>query len=76
MNSIFLTMLFGPGMPILFPVCFQTLTVYYFLEIGMLHYIYRQPPAYDELLNKRVLKNLAFAPFLMLSTSFWMYTNP
>jgi hypothetical protein len=76
MNSVYLTMMFGPAMPILFPICAATLMVLYILEIGMLHYVYRVPPAYDEKLNNRVLKNLAFAPILMLATGFWMYSNP
>ena len=69
-------MMFGPAMPILFPICFATLLVWYTLETFMLHYVFKQPPAYDEKLNNRVLKNLSFAPVLMLGFSFWMFSNP
>ena len=76
MTVVYLTMMFGPAMPILFPICFKTLLVLYTLEIFMLHYVYKQPPSYDEKLNNRVLKNLSFAPILMLAMSFWMFSSP
>ena len=41
MNVIYLTMMFGPAMPILFPICFATLLVQYTLEISMLHYVFK-----------------------------------
>jgi len=76
MNVVYLTMIFGPAMPILFPICFGTLMTMYSVEIFMLHYVFKQPPSYDEKLNNRVLKNLAFAPCLMLAMSFWMFSSP
>ena len=76
MNVVYLTMMFGPAMPILFPICFGSLAVQYTLEMSMLYYVYKQPPSYDDKLNNRVLKNLGFAPLLMLSMSFWMFSSP
>lgn len=40
MNITFLTMMFGPGMPILFPIAFMSVLVLYSLEIFMLYYVY------------------------------------
>ena len=76
MNIIFLTMMFGPGMPILFPIAFASILVLYSLEIFMLYYVYQAPPAYDELLNNTVLSNLAWAPLFLLSFGYWTLTNP
>ena len=75
MNIIFLTMLFGPGMPLMFPVAALSLIVLYLLEVYMLYYVYKAPPAYDELLNNSVLSNLAFAPLFMLSYGYWMLSS-
>jgi hypothetical protein len=68
--------MFGPGMPILFPVAMSSLFVIYFLENYMLYYVFKNPPAYDEVLNDRVLANLAFAPIFMLGFGYWMFSNP
>ena len=75
LNIVFLTMMFGPGMPILFPVAMASLLVIYILENYMLYYVYKAPPAYDEMLNNHVLGILAWAPVLMLSFGYWMLTN-
>ncbi len=56
MNIIFITFTFGAGLPLLFPIAAVSLLVIYSLEMFMLHYVYKQPPAYDEKLNKSVLK--------------------
>ena len=37
-------MLFGAGVPELFPIAAISYTILYFLEIFMLHYEYREPP--------------------------------
>lgn len=72
---IFITMLFGLGCPIMFPIAAFSLWVLYTLEIFMLYYGYRMPPAYDEYLNMCVLSNLAKAPLFMLSFGYWMLSN-
>jgi hypothetical protein len=58
MNIVFITMMFGPGLPILFPIAAAALSVLFCLEKYMLYYVYKQPPAYDEKLNNSVLVNL------------------
>ena len=76
MNIVFLTMMFGSGMPILFPIATASLFVLYTLDVYMLFYIYKKPPAYDEVLNNKVLSNLAFVPILTLGFGYWMFSNP
>jgi len=76
MNIVYLTMMFGSGMPILFPIAMASLFVLYCLENYMLYYVFKNPPAYDEVLNDRVLANLAFAPIFMLGFGYWMYSSP
>ena len=75
MNITFITMMFGAGLPILFPIAAASLTVFFLLEKFMLYYVYRQPPAYDEKLNNSVLTNLQLAPFFLLGFGYWMLTN-
>ena len=55
MNVIFMTMMFGAGMPILFPIAFMSLVLFYFSETYMIFYFYQTPPTFDENLNISVL---------------------
>lgn len=51
-------MMFGPGLPLLFPIAAASLMTLFVLEKFMLYYVFKQPPAYDEKLNNSVLTNL------------------
>ena len=51
LNVIFVTFMYGLGMPILFPIAFLSCFVLYFVEKTMLYYGYRVPPMYDERLS-------------------------
>lgn len=75
MNIVFITMMFGAGMPILFPIAAISLSGMFLLENFMLHYVYKQPPAYDEKLNNTVLNNLDKAPVFLLAFGYWVLTN-
>jgi hypothetical protein len=75
LNICFMTMMFGVGLPILFPVAAASFGVLFCLENFMLYYVFKQPPAYDERLNDSVLANLTWAPLFMLGFGYWMLTN-
>jgi hypothetical protein len=75
MNITFVTMMYGVGIPILFPVAVVSLITLYMVEKLMIYYSYRQPPNYDASLNANVLKIMSFAPLLFLSFGFWMLSN-
>ena len=47
LNSIWVTMLLGPGFPILFPISLMSMIILYMIEKLMLAYSYRKPPMYD-----------------------------
>ena len=51
LNIIFVTMTYGYGIPILFPVAAFGILVLYLVEKTMLYYGYRLPPMYDERLS-------------------------
>ena len=55
LNIIYVTMMYGPSLPILFPIAFLSFLITYFLEIFMLFYVYRVPITYDETLHVSVL---------------------
>jgi len=75
MNIVFITMMFGAGLPLLFPLASFSLLLMYLLEKYEIYYVFQQPPAYDEKLNNAVLNNLDKAPVFLLSFGYWFLTN-
>ena len=75
MNIIFVTMMYGSGLPILFPIAFISFMVIYFLEIYMLFYVYQFPPAYDSSLNTQQLVKMEVASILFLAFGTWQLSN-
>jgi len=51
LNIIFVTMTYGFGIPILFPIAAVAISALYLVEKTMLYYAYRLPPMYDERLS-------------------------
>jgi len=71
----FTTMMFGVGMPILFPIALFSLIVFRLTEMYQIYYMCREPPKYDKVLNNSVIKTLRFAPFFLLFNGYWMLSN-
>lgn len=76
LNIVFLTFVFGPGMPLMLPVAASSFFVLFMLENYMLHYVNKTPPKYDNKLNDEFLGKIKWAPCFMLSFGYWMITNP
>ena len=75
LNIIFVTMTYGFGIPILFPIAAFAILVLYLVEKTMLYYAYRLPPMYDERLSQSVLNMLNYAPLFFLGFGYWMASN-
>lgn len=75
LNVCFVTMMYGFGLPLLFPVAVFSFVVLYFLEKSMLLWSYRMPPMYDERLSKSVLRKLRIAPLFYLAFAYWMASS-
>ena len=75
LNVTFVTLMYGVGIPILYPIAFCYFFVLYIVEKGMLYYYYREPPQYDEILNEEALRILKKAPLFMLAFGYWMLSN-
>jgi len=75
LNIAFIAMMFGAGMPILFPVAAASYLILYVVENYMLYYVYKEPPAYDEKLNLEVLRKLSLAPLFLVGFGYWMMSN-
>ena len=73
---VWVTFLFGSGLPILFPIAFFGLVVLYVTNRVMLAYLCRRPPSYDEKMNETTITLLNFAPWLYVTVGAWVYSNP
>jgi hypothetical protein len=68
--------MYGAGMPFLFPVAALTLFTLYTVERVLVAYSYKEPPSYDEKINKSSISILLGAPLLYSAFGYWMYSNP
>jgi len=75
LTIVYMTMMYGFGMPVLFPIAMLSFLILYFVEKLMLFYGYVLPPMYDERLSNDVLSKLQFAPLLYVIFGYWMASN-
>jgi hypothetical protein len=55
LNIVYITFMFGAGIPMLFPIAAAAFLVIYLLETFSLIYIYQKPQSYDVKLNDACL---------------------
>lgn len=75
LKIIFITMMYGVQLPVLFPIAFMSFMILYVLENFLLYYSYRIPPTYDEKLNESVLNTMINAPLFMCFFGFWQLSS-
>ena len=75
LNVIYVTLLYGLSMPILFPIAAVTLRLQLVFEKITIAWIARMPPAMDNSLNQNALSMVSFAPIFLLMNGFWMIDN-
>ena len=75
MNVIFVTIMFGAGVPLLYPCALLCMIIKYCDERLCLAYYYKQPPNYTDLLSNDSLSILRWSVVVNLLFSFWMFTN-
>lgn len=75
LNCVFVCFTYGIGLPLLFPFCCLAIFSLYVVEKTMIYWSYRQPPTYDDKLNKAVLAKLTWAPVIFICFGYWMLSN-
>jgi len=74
-NIVWITFLFGPGMPILFIITLAGLIFNYVSERIRMAYSYQKPPMYDSRLTAHTLYYLRLAPVMYGIYSVWLFSN-
>lgn len=72
---VWITFLFGSGLPILFPIALFGMVVLYVTNRFTLAYLCRAPPVYDEKMNMTTIKLLKVAPILYVCVGAWVFSN-
>lgn len=75
LNVSFVAMMYGLGMPLLFPLAALGLFSAYVAERIALAFIARQPPAMDDALTQNCLDMIKYAPLFLLCNGYWMIGN-
>ena len=74
-NIVYITFLFGPGMPLLFPITFAGLIFTYISERLRMAYSYAKPPMYDSRLTQQTLQALNKATIFYAISAAWLFSN-
>lgn len=75
LNIVYITLTYGVGMPILFPIAVFNFLNQWFCERVIVAYCMRLPPALDDKLIRNSLKMMRFAPLFFLANGYWMASN-
>jgi hypothetical protein len=75
LNVTFVTLMYGMGLPLLFPIALMTFVVLYLMERLLLTYYYKKPPMYSDILNKSSIELIPYAVILQMFFGYWMLSN-
>ena len=75
LNICYVTMLYGLGLPILFPIAIVSLFIFWATERFQMAYYYQLPPCMDDRMTQNALQMLGYTPILFLLNGFWMLGN-
>ena len=75
LNIMYITMMYGLGMPILFPLAAFNYFNQYLCERIIVSYCCKQPPALDDKLTKNCIEKLKWSPILFLFNGYWMLSD-
>jgi hypothetical protein len=72
---VFVTCMYGVGMPLLFPVAALNFFIQWTCERIMAVYQVKLPPSLDDKLTNNLLAMIKWAPLIMLFNGYWMLSN-
>ena len=75
MNVVFVCLMYGLTMPMLFPIAAITLKLQQIAEKIAIAWVARLPPAMDNSLNNSAIYMVTTAPMFLLVNGFWMIDN-
>jgi len=75
LNVTYVTMTYGLGLPLLFPIAILSYLIFWLVERIQIAYTYRLPPKMDERMTKNAMRLFNYVPILFLFNGYWMLSN-
>ena len=75
LRLVFVTLMYGTGMPLMYPIALMTCITIYLVDRYCLLYLHPKPPEYDYKLNHNALSILTHAPLFGFGFGYWMLSN-
>jgi hypothetical protein len=75
MKIVIMSFFYGSILPILFPIALFQIFYFYAVERLMVYYSYMKPPTYDDLLTRRTIETLTYAPIFFLLIGAIAFSN-
>ena len=75
LNIAYVTMMYGLGLPMLFPIAFISFFIFWATERYQIAYTYQLPPAMDDKMTENAMKLLSYTPIIFLMNGYWMLSN-
>lgn len=75
LTTVYVTMMYGVGIPVLFPIAAFTLGLFWLHEKYHMAYNYQLPPSFDDKLTNNCIQMLRYSPILLLFNGYWMLSN-
>ena len=75
LNVTYVTMVYGFGLPLLFPIALLSYTIFWVVERYQMAYTYKLPPKLDARMTENAFRLLSYVPILFLLNSYWMLSN-
>jgi hypothetical protein len=74
-NIVYIAMMYGMGMPLLFPIAALNIFNQWITERIAVAYLAKLPPALDSKLTDNCIQVLRWAPLLLLFNGYWIVSN-
>jgi len=75
LNIVYVTMMYGMGLPLLFPIAAASIFSQWVNERVNVAYVNKLPPTLDEKLTNNAINMLKWAPVLLCANGYWMISN-
>ena len=75
LNVTYVTMMYGIGLPLLFPIAVLSYFIFWAVERYQVAYTYKLPPQMDSRMTENAMRLISYVPILFLVNSYWMLSN-
>jgi hypothetical protein len=75
LSTLFVTLTFSTGIPLLYPIAAMNFITYYFVEKYMFIHLYKIPPHFNTVLGRRATGVIPIALLIHISVAIWMLSN-